>query len=146
MMHRPLNHRLKGDDVYGQPRALGERTKFVVHGLDLDGVEGNKCCLTRALVPHVVDAVDRSFLLVDYDRVHVTPKHHCHRRVVLALRRLAVINHSPTHPGEDTLQVRKCLFEARLTLGFVLVNTSLGKLLVNVDELLVCFFLQLPGN
>ena len=119
--------------INSQPGALSERAKLVVNGLRLDRVEWDERRLARALVAHVLDAVNSRLLLVDHDGVNIPTEHDRHRSLVLALRGLTEVYHTPTDTREYTLQIRERLLEPRFTLRLLLVYTRLGELLVDVD-------------
>ena len=55
MMNSPFNDRIEVDDIDGEACTLGERAKFVIDRLSLDGIQRNECRLAGTLIAHVLD-------------------------------------------------------------------------------------------
>lgn len=47
---------------------------------------------------------------------------------------------------KDSLQIGQCLFEARFSLRLFLINTSLKKFIMHVEQFLVQFSLEFAGS
>ena len=144
MVHCTFNRRVIRDDVDSQPCALCKSAELVVNGLHLNRVEWDECRLTRALVAHILDAVNRSLLLIDHDCIDIAPEDDSHGGLVLALGGLAQIDDAASNSGKDALEVCECLLQPGFTLRLLLVYTRLCKLFVDLDELLVDLFLESP--
>lgn len=166
MLHGALDARVVLNHVDRESGTFGERTELVVDGFGLDRLEGNKGCLAGALDAHVLwtssisrhlqasareggthlDAGDRSLLVVDDDRVDVASEDGGDGDAVLAVRRLAEVDHAALDAGEGPLEVRERLPELGVALALLLVDSGLLDLLKRSDELLVEFRFGLPAQ
>ena len=77
------------------------------------------------------------------DSIDVSAEYGGDGQLVLALRRLAQVNYTAAHTGEDPLQVGVGLLELCFTLRLFLIHARLQQLLMNIDKLFIDLLLKL---
>lgn len=139
MLYRLLHRTCVLETVDSEPRPLSEVAILLLDGLDLNGVEGNKCRLSSSLIAHVLDTVDGDFFVVNDDSVDVAPQNGADGEIVFLLSGFAQVDDSSMDSWEDSLEAGEHLAKLDLALVLSFVRSSREEFAVNVLKLFVEF-------
>jgi len=139
MLDRLLHRTGILETVDSKTSPLGKVAVFLLYRLDLDSVERDECCLSSALVSHVLDTVDGNFLMIDDNCVDVSTQDGANSEVVLLLSGFAEIDDASVNAGEHPLEVGDHLAKSDLALVLTFVRASCQEFAVHILELLVQF-------